>query len=173
MSDQFLGEIRMFGCDYAPRDWAFCDGGLLPIRQNTPLFSLLGTVYGGDGTTTFGLPNLQGRVPIAVGQGPGLTERALGEADGAATVTLTAAQTPAHTHQMSANNANAADTNVPSPNATLAVSAGGTLYQAAANTMLASTALTPAGGDQAHDNLQPYLATNFCIALNGVFPPRP
>jgi len=172
--DPFVAEIRIFPFNFAPRGWAFCNGQLMPISQNTALFSLLGTTYGGDGRSNFALPNLQGSAPMHPGQGPGLSLHDLGETSGSDTVTLLAAELPSHSHAFRADTVDPADTNVPSPSASLAVSTGGTLYQttATAGARLADQALTPAGGGQPHNNLMPYLTVNFCIALQGVFPPR-
>jgi microcystin-dependent protein len=170
--DPFVAEIRIFPFNFAPKGWAWCDGQLLPITQNTALFSLLGTTYGGDGKSTFALPDLQGCAPMHPGQGPGLSLHDLGETGGSDTVTLLSSEMAGHPHALRADTVDAADTNVPSPNASLALSTGGTLYQAATNSQLADQALAPAGGDQPHNNLQPYLTLYFNIALQGVFPPR-
>lgn len=172
MAEPFVAEIRIFPFDFAPTGWAFCDGQLLPISQNTALFSLLGTTYGGDGRVTFRLPNLQGRAPMGPGQGPGLTPRDLGEEGGSESVTLLASEIPAHTHAVRANGLDVADTNVPSPAASFALSSGGTLYQATATATASPAAVVNAGGSQPHNNMQPYLTLSFCIALQGVFPPR-
>jgi microcystin-dependent protein len=172
MADPFVAEIRIFPFNFAPRGWAWCDGQLLPISQNTALFSLLGTTYGGDGKSNFALPGLQGRAPMHPGQGPGLSLHDLGETGGSETVTLLVSELPSHAHALRANVLDVGDTNVVSAAASFAQSSGGTLYQAAANTTLADQALTPVGGDQPHNNLQPYLTLYFCIALQGVFPPR-
>ncbi len=169
--DPFVAEIRIFPFNFAPKGWALCDGQLLPISQNTALFSLLGTTYGGDGQSTFALPDLQGNAPMHPGQGPGLSLHALGEMGGAETATLAVGELPAHGHALRAD-ANPADTNVPSPAAALAQSTGGALYQASAGTQMAPEALTSVGGDLPHNNLQPYLTLSFNIALQGVFPPR-
>lgn len=171
--DPFVAEIRIFPFNFAPKGWAWCDGQLLPLSQNTALFSLLGTTYGGDGKSTFALPDLRGAAPMHPGQGPGLSMHDLGEIGGSDTVTLQVSEMPAHAHAQRANTVDLGDTNIPSPNASFAQSSGGTLYQAASNAQLAPQALTPAGGDQPHNNLQPYLTLYFCIALQGVFPPRP
>ncbi|WGY03960.1 tail fiber protein [Nocardioides sp. QY071] len=174
MADPFVAEIRIFPFNFAPKGWAFCDGQLLPISQNTALFSLLGTFYGGDGKSTFALPNLQGAAPLGQGQGQGLSERFLGEASGSETVTLIQSEIPVHTHTLRADTADLADTSTPNPNASFALSSGGTLYQSAptAADSLALSALSVAGGSLPHNNMQPYLTFNFCIALQGVFPPR-
>jgi len=170
--DPFVAEIRIFPFNFAPKGWAFCDGQILPISQNTALFSLLGTTYGGDGKSTFALPDMQGNAPMHPGQGPGLSLHDLGEVGGSETVTLLESEIPSHTHQMRADNQDPADTNVVSPAAALAKSTGGALYQPASNATMSGNALAPAGGDQPHNNMQPYLTLNFCIALQGVFPPR-
>jgi microcystin-dependent protein len=172
VADPFVAEIRIFPFNFAPKGWARCDGQLLPISQNTALFSLLGTTYGGNGQSTFALPDLQGRVPMHPGQGPGLSLYDLGQSGGSATVTLLQSEVPAHSHTARADTIDTADTNVPSPNASFAQSTGGTLYQSSSNTQLAPEALTPAGADLPHNNLQPYLTLYFNIALQGVFPPR-
>jgi microcystin-dependent protein len=172
MADPFVAEIRIFGFNFAPTGWAFCGGQILPISQNTALFSLLGTTYGGNGQSTFALPNMEGNAPMHPGQGPGLSLHDLGETGGSPTVTLLASEMPSHQHGMRADVVDPADTNVVSPNASFALSTGGTLYQSSANVDLADTALAPAGGDLPHNNMMPYLTLNFCIALQGVFPPR-
>jgi microcystin-dependent protein len=170
--DPFVAEIRIFPFNFAPKGWAFCDGQLLPLSQNTALFSLLGTTYGGDGKSNFALPDLQGNAPMHPGQGPGLSLHDLGETGGSDTVALLESQIPSHPHTLRADTLDVADTNVPSPNASLALSTGGTLYQGASTGQLAPLALAPTGGDQPHNNLQPYLTLNFAIALQGVYPPR-
>ncbi len=170
--DPFVAEIRIFPFNFAPKGWAFCDGQILPLSQNTALFSLLGTTYGGDGKSNFALPNMQGNAPMHPGQGPGLSLHDLGETGGRDTVTLLESEIPSHSHALRADTADAADTNIPSPTASFALSTGGALYQTSANTQLAGQALAPAGGDQPHNNMQPYLTLNFCIALQGVYPPR-
>jgi microcystin-dependent protein len=167
MASPFLGQIQIFGFNFAPRGWAFCNGQLLSISQNTALFSLLGTTYGGNGQTTFALPNLQGRVPMHVGQGPGLTNRTQGEVAGTETHTLNANEMPVHTHTARASSGDASDT-TPVGN----VLAGGGAYAAAPNQAMNALAITTAGGSQPHNNLQPYLVLNFCIALQGIFPSR-
>jgi microcystin-dependent protein len=170
--DPFVAEIRIFPFNFAPKGWAFCDGQILPLSQNTALFSLLGTTYGGDGKSNFALPNMQGNAPMHPGQGPGLSLHDLGETGGSETVSLLESEIPSHSHQLRADILDIADTNVVSANASFALSSGGTLYQAASNAQLSGQALTPAGGDQPHNNMQPYLTLNFCIALQGVYPPR-
>ena len=172
MADPFVAEIRIFPFNFAPKGWAWCDGQLLPLSQNTALFSLLGTTYGGNGMSNFALPDLQGRAPMHPGQGPGLSLHDLGETGGSETVTLLESEIPSHSHGLRANVIDIADTNVPSTAASLALSTGGTLYQPTATTQMAPEALVPAGGDQPHNNLMPYLTFYFCIALQGVFPPR-
>jgi microcystin-dependent protein len=170
--DPFVAEIRIFPFNFAPKGWAFCDGQILPLSQNTALFSLLGTTYGGDGKSNFALPNMQGNAPMHPGQGPGLSLHDLGETGGSESVTLLESEIPSHSHAMQADVLDIADTNVVSPNASYALSSGGTLYQSTGNAFLSDNALAPAGGDQPHNNLQPYLTLNFCIALQGVYPPR-
>jgi microcystin-dependent protein len=172
VSDPFVAEIRIFPFNFAPRGWAFCDGQLMPISQNTALFSLLGTTYGGDGKSNFALPNMQGNAPMHPNQGPGLSPHSLGETGGSTTVTLLQTQMPAHTHFLTAHTQDPADTNVVSPNASLAASSNGTLYQDTQNATLAVVAIGPVGGSVPHNNLQPYLTLNFCIALQGVYPAR-
>jgi microcystin-dependent protein len=172
MADPFVAEIRIFPFNFAPKGWAFCDGQLLPLSQNTALFSLLGTTYGGDGKSTFALPDLQGRAPMHPGQGPGLSLHDLGETGGSETVALLQSEMPLHAHALRANTLDVADTNVPSPSASHALSTGGTLYQPTANTQLDAQAVMPAGSSFPHNNMQPYLTLNFNIAMQGVFPPR-
>jgi microcystin-dependent protein len=181
MSDPFVAEIRMFPFNFPPTGWAFCDGQILPISQNTALFSLLGTTYGGDGKSTFALPNLQGSAPLQPGQGPGLSIYDLGETTGSETVTLITTEMPVHTHFFSVTSD--AGTVATSSDAQLAMGSGGTkqntfladLYSpnaGSANTMMSFAAITVAGGSLPHNNMQPYLTLNFCIALQGIFPPR-
>ncbi len=175
MSNPFLAEIRIFAGNFAPKGWAQCDGQLMPISQNTALFSLLGTTFGGDGKSSFGLPNLQGNAPMYWGQGSGLTLRDIGESGGEQAVTLLQSEVPPHTHNLQAS-ARDADLNNPSPNNSLARSTPGYIYKAPAANLptqqLASQVLAPAGGSQPHNNLQPYLTLTFIIALQGVFPAR-
>ena len=171
MADPFVAEIRIFPFNFAPKGWAWCNGQLLPLSQNTALFSLLGTTYGGDGKSTFALPDLEGRAPMHPGQGPGLSLHDLGETGGSETVSLLESEMPAHSHSVSASLLPA-----DSPNPTgayMAVPANDNIYTNPANLVfMAAEALPPAGGDQPHNNLQPYLTFYFCIALQGVFPPR-
>jgi microcystin-dependent protein len=172
VSDPFVAEIRIFGFNFAPTGWALCDGQLMPISQNTALFSLLGTTYGGDGKSTFALPDLQGNAPMHPGQGPGLSLHDLGEEGGVASLTLLQTEMPAHVHALNASTQPGEDA---SPvGESLARSVGGSLYQTALNPLVALDpgALSPAGGSLPHNNLMPYLTLNFCIALQGVFPPR-
>ena len=175
MSDPFVAEIRIFGFTFAPRGWAQCNGQILPISQNTALFSLLGTTYGGNGQSTFALPNMQQNAPMHPGQGPGLSLHDLGETGGSEFVTLLESEMPLHTHFMRAHNGDQADAQTPSPNTSMAQSANGFAYQATTSqnlTNLNFQILTPAGGSLPHNNMMPYLVLNFCIALQGVFPPR-
>lgn len=170
MSEPFIAEVRIFAGNFAPRGWAFCNGQLLPIAQNTALFSLVGTTYGGDGRTTLGLPNLQGRLPMHPGRGPGLTPRRLGESGGVTTVTLSEAQMPAHTHTMRARADDPGDLADP-VGRSLARSSGGAAYGSAANLKaMHASALPNAGNGQAHTNMQPYLVMRFIIALTGMWP---
>lgn len=172
MSEPFLAEIRMFPWGWAPRGWATCDGQLLPISQNTALFALLGTVYGGDGKSTFALPNLQGSAAMHPGQGPGLSLRDLGEVGGSDTVTLLQSEMPAHPHTLQATQI-PADQPIPTGNLTGTTTADN-LYGAAGNTVtMAPQALPVAGSGLPHNNLQPYLTVTFCIAMQGIFPQRP
>lgn len=173
MADPFVAEIRIFPFNFAPKGWAWCDGQLMPISQNTALFSLLGTTYGGNGKSTFGLPDLQGCAPMHPGQGPGLSLHDLGETGGSETVTLLESETPSHLHVMRASSDDG-DLKAPTPSRSLARSIGGFAYQSSAAGLqpMAPEALPPAGGDQPHNNLQPYLTLFFSIALQGVFPPR-
>ncbi len=173
MADPFVAEIRIFPLNFVPKNWAWCNGQLLPIAQNTTLFSLLGTTYGGDGKSNFALPNLVGRAVIGPGQGPGLSERTLGEPVGQSTVTLTSAEIPSHNHTMQINNV-AGNSTSPNGNG-LAVAARGVPIFApmsGASGNMHASALTEAGGGQPHNNMQHYLTMNFAIAMQGVFPPR-
>ena len=173
MADPFVAEIRIFPFTFAPKGWAFCNGQLMPLSQNTALFALLGTMYGGDGKSTFGLPDLQGRAPLSWGSGAGLTGYGQpGHMEGAETITLLQSEMPVHTHQQRTASQDNADVNLVSLTATHAPSTGGTIYQSSPNGQLAQEALAVAGGSLPHNNMQPYLTMNFCIALQGVFPPR-
>jgi microcystin-dependent protein len=176
MADPFVAEIRIFPFNFAPKGWAFCEGQLLPLSQNTALFSLLGTTYGGDGKSTFALPDLEGRAPMHPGQGPGLSLHDLGETGGSETVTLLESEMPFHTHTiLSAGNPPPANAGIPDPSVALARSSGTTAYQASPFTNLGAMSpnvISIAGGDQPHNNMMPYITFNFCIALQGVFPPR-
>lgn len=169
--DPYLGQISIVGFNFAPQGWAFCNGATLSIAQNTALFSLLGTQFGGNGQTTFQLPNLIGRVPIGQGQGAGLSPRSIGETTGAASVTLTSSQIPAHTHQMSAQSSPGDRANA--QGASLAQSADALYANSPPSDVLAADALAAAGGGQPHENRQPFLGVNFVIALQGVYPQRP
>lgn len=171
MSDPFLGEIRMFGGSFAPRGWALCNGQLMSIAQNTALFSILGTTYGGNGQTTFALPNLQSRVPIHQGQGQGLSPYTLGQQAGSETVTLSVLQMPAHNHLV---NASGDDTGAASKPAgkVLGPTSANIYIPSPDGTVLNANAITATGGNQPHDNIQPYLVVTFIIALEGIFPSR-
>jgi microcystin-dependent protein len=172
--DPFVAEIRIFPFNFAPKGWAFCDGQLLPLSQNTALFSLLGTTYGGDGKSNFALPDMQGNAPMHPGQGPGLSLHDLGETGGSETVSLLESEIPSHSHAVMAA-VNPALLFMPASTTSLARSQNENLYQTVVNTNIVSlsdNAIAPAGGDQPHNNMQPYLTLNFCIALQGVFPPR-
>lgn len=169
MADPFVAEIRIFPFNFAPKGWAWCDGQLLPLSQNTALFSLLGTVYGGDGKSNFALPDLQGNAPMHPGQGPGLSLHALGETGGSETVSLLESEIPSHSHSVRALNQPGLTAtpagNIPARNRFY--------YSGSAPTVtMSDKALAPAGGDQPHNNMQPYLTFYFCIAMQGVFPPR-
>lgn len=174
MADPFVAEIRIFAGNFAPRGWAFCNGQIMPISQNTALFSLLGTTYGGNGQSTFALPNLQGSAPIGEGQGPGLSPRFLGETGGTAAVTLIETQIPSHSHTPSAVTGGGNST---SPfGAAWASQAGRTpppAYASTPNAPMSPAAIGSTGSGQPHNNMPPYLTLNFIIALQGVFPPRP
>ena len=173
MADPFVAEVRIFPFNFPPKGWAFCNGQLLPLSQNTALFSLLGTTYGGDGKSNFALPNIQGNAPMHPGQGPGLSLHDLGEQGGSETVTLLQTEMPSHSHALMAN----------TTAATKSLAAGNTLARGASMTpylaptgaplvAMATQAITPIGGSQPHNNMMPYLTLNFCIALQGVYPPR-
>jgi microcystin-dependent protein len=169
--DPFVAEIRIFPFNFAPKGWAFCDGQILPLLQNTALFSLLGTTYGGDGKSTFALPNLQGMAPMFYGQGPGLSLYDLGETGGSDTVTLLQSEMPVHSHPANASQADATD-RVPSAQLPAGGIGIGQYATPTAVTGLSPRAVSPAGSNSPHNNLMPYLTLNFCIALQGVFPPR-
>lgn len=174
MSSPFVAEIRMWGCNFPPVGWAFCDGQLLPISQNTALFSLIGTYYGGDGRSTFALPNLQGAAPMFWGQSTTGSVYNLGETGGTTAVTLLESEVPAHSHSLQAEPRPA---NLPDPNPNNSLGrAQPVIYKtSAANPplqQLSPQAINPAGGSQPHNNLMPYLTLNFCIALQGIYPSR-
>jgi microcystin-dependent protein len=173
MANPFLAEIRIFPFNFAPKGWAFCDGQVMSISQNTALFSLLGTTYGGDGKSNFALPDMQGNAPMHPGQGPGLSLHDLGEMSGSDTVTLLESEMPAHSHPLTAA-VNAALIKLPGPTVSLARSKNATVYQDTPGNLVSlnDNTIAPAGGDQPHNNLMPYLTLNFCIALQGVYPPR-
>jgi microcystin-dependent protein len=171
MSEPFIAEIRIFAGNFAPRGWAFCNGQLLPVSQNTALFSLIGTTYGGDGRSTTALPNLQGRAPMHPGQGPGLATRRLGESAGSEGVTLTEAQMPSHNHAVAVYG-QPGERKDPAGRS-LAGSEGANVYAAAQNlTAMGASAVAAAGSSQRHNNMQPFLALNFIIALVGLYPSR-
>ena len=176
MADPFVAEIRIFPFNFAPKGWAFCDGQLLPLSQNTALFSLLGTTYGGNGKSTFALPDLQGRAPMHPGQGPGLSLHDLGETGGTEFVTLLESEMPAHSHGMTVSSQLGLENqvNVSNTGQKFAMGDGINLYGPANSNLapMAFQALAPAGGSLPHNNMQPYLTFNFNIALQGVFPPR-
>jgi microcystin-dependent protein len=179
MSEPYVGEIRCFGFQFAPVGWAFCNGQLVAIADNAALFSILGTTYGGDGVATFALPNLQGRIPMHWGNGPGGFNTTIGEVQGATTVTLTTGQIPTHTHTITV-----ADLPAGGVVERVASPAGGSAYLSdsgpdalwnktpTVNAAFSSKAIGSVGGSQPHDNTQPYLVLNFCIALFGIFPSR-
>ncbi|MEA5446014.1 tail fiber protein [Gammaproteobacteria bacterium AB-CW1] len=173
--DPFIGEIRLLGFDFPPNGWAPCDGRVMPVSQYTPLFAVIGTTYGGDGRTSFALPDLRAKVPLGLGHGPGLSPRNLGESGGETAVSITESGLPPHRHELltvpSGRNPSA-NTNDPVDNRV--GSQGGSLFQEGApNASLDPSCLLPAGGGRPHENRQPYLIMNFCIALTGIFPPRP
>ena len=172
MSESFVGEIRMFAGNFAPRGFALCDGQLLAISQNDALFSLFGTIYGGDGRTTFGLPDMRGRIPIHYGQEPGLSNRPIGQKSGAQTDTLSANEVAAHRHALSASTVQAADTS-PSGNVTATMSSGN-LYGTSVSIAMAADAIGPSGSASpgSHNNLMPSQCVNFIVALFGVYPSR-
>lgn len=169
MADPFVAEIRIMSCNFAPQGWAFCNGQILPLSQNTALFSLLGTMYGGNGASTFALPDIQGRHVIHHGQGPGLSLRDIGETGGSDTVTLLESEIPAHSHGLNAAN----DSGLQSTPGD-AVSARANIYSTSIGQQvnMSINGITPSGGGLPHNNRQPFLTLNFCIALQGIFPPR-
>ena len=176
MSQPYIGEIRAFGFNFAPVNWAFCNGQPMNISDNPTLFNVIGTTYGGDGVTTFNMPNLQGRVPMHWGTGPGGTTQ-IGQPQGVTNVTLTTAQTPSHTHTISAallpGGGVVERTAAPNSNSYVSDSSPDTVYKDTSPTFdsqLAANTLSSVGGSQPHDNMQPYLAVNFCICLYGVYP---
>lgn len=172
MADPFVAEVRIFPFNFPPTGWAFCNGQILPLSQNTALFSLLGTIYGGNGKSTFALPDLQGSAPMHPGQGPGLSLHDLGETGGSETVTLLESEIPAHTHTLNT----VTDSGLQStPGGAVSGRAGLYKTNPAGNTLvnMSLNAVAPVGSSQPHNNLQPYLTVNFCIALQGVFPQRP
>jgi len=173
MSNPFVAEIRIFAGNFAPTGWALCNGQLMPISQNTALFSLLGTTYGGDGKSNFGLPNMQGSAPMQSGQGPGLSLRDLGETGGEQTVTLLQTEMPAHTHAVQASTTGG----LPSPTNNAWASGlkghpGSYAASGSGNVQMGPVGTSIAGGNLPHNNMQPFLALTFIIALQGVFPPR-
>jgi microcystin-dependent protein len=177
MADPFVAEIRIFPFNFAPKGWAFCNGQILPISQNTALFALLGTVYGGDGKSTFALPNMIDRAAMHPDQGPGLSQHFLGEEGGSQFVTLLVSELPAHAHFVGRAKADAGDATAPT-NAVWAQSAAGrggaALYhEKPATGKVNPNSLAPTGGSLPHNNMQPYLTLSYCIALQGVFPQRP
>ena len=171
MSNPFLGEIRLFPYNFAPRGWAFCAGQILPIAQNTALFSLLGTTYGGNGVTTFALPDLRGRVAISSGQGPGLSDYLLGQIGGVESITLNSTQLPAHAHPF-APPCNTDDPSAGSPKNNFPASVGNPIYATTSNAAMGAGTTGLSGSGQPFPILQPYLTLNYCIALNGIFPSR-
>jgi microcystin-dependent protein len=176
MAEPFVAEIRIFPFNFPPTGWAFCDGQIMPISQNTALFSLLGTTYGGDGKSTFALPNMQGNAPMHPGQGPGLSLHDLGEVGGSETITLLTSEVPSHAHTVGRGLNAGGDSTSPANNIWAQAPAGrGTLslyHETPPTTAMNPNGLVPTGGNAPHNNLQPYLTLNFCIALQGVFPPR-
>ena len=172
MADPFIGEIRMFAGNFPPKDWAFCDGSLIPIARNTALFSLLGTNFGGDGRVTFALPNLRDRVPLHWGQGAGLSNRSLGDTGGANAVALTPDEMAPHTHSPAANSG-AGDQGSPQSGVWAASATRDLLYSDAATDTNMAAQIGSVGGGLAHENRAPFQTVNYIIALAGVFPPRP
>ncbi len=171
MSEPFVGEIRMFAGNFAPRGWAFCDGQLLAVSQNDALFSLLGTVYGGDGRTTFALPDLRGRIPIHAGTGPGLSPRRLGSKAGTEEETITVNQLPNHNHGPVGASTDIGNLRPPGGKI-LARTTAQSIYQEETSSNMSPSAITSVGGSQSHFNLMPFLCINFIIALFGIYPSR-
>jgi microcystin-dependent protein len=169
MPDPFLGEIRVFAFDFAPSGWAMCDGQLLPISQNTALFGILGTTYGGDGQNNFALPNLQGRFPIHVGQGPGQASYAPGQEGGTETVELQITEMPTHNHQVAASSEDA-DSSKPAGRFLANTGASAVYNTSTPDVVMTADMILPKGDGQPHENMPPYLALNFCIALQGTVP---
>lgn len=173
MSEPFVGEIRMFAGNFAPRGWAFCDGQLLAVSQNDALFSLFGTIYGGDGRTTFGLPEMRGRIPLHAGTGPGLSPRRLGAKSGAERETLTVNQLASHTHDLNANTALATGSAPQGKVLADPTVVGGRIYdQVTQDANAASTVIANTGGSRSHNNLMPTLCVHFIVALFGIYPSR-
>jgi microcystin-dependent protein len=176
MAEPYVGEIRCFGFNFNPQGWALCNGQLLSIAENTALFTILGTTYGGDGISTFGLPNLQGRIPMHWGNGPSGFNTSIGQAQGVTDVTLTISETPAHTHALTAQEVASGGvvlrTPTPGPNTWIANSNPDGVFNSAPtlNAPFSPNAINAVGGSQPHTNMQPYLVLNFCIALDGLFP---
>jgi len=173
MADNFIGEIRAFPFNFAPNGWATCSGQLMAINQNTALFSLLGTYYGGNGTSNFALPNLQGQIAVGQGQGVGLSAYGIGETTGTEVVTLLASQMPSHSHTLPVS-ATAGHITTPSSSVVLGATGRGSplLYSATENASMSTSEQSNAGGNSSHNNMMPYLAINYCIALTGIFPSR-
>lgn len=175
MGDQFIGEVRPFACTFAPSGWAFCQGQLLSISQNTALFSLLGTYYGGNGTSNFALPDLRGRVPMHYGTDPSGNIYSIGEIAGTETITLNGSQMPAHTHNIFGSSQSGGNYQSATAGSAMAGDPRGNFYAPGTSTLTAINSGTVAiytGGNQAHNNIQPYQAINWCIALRGIFPSR-
>jgi microcystin-dependent protein len=170
MAEPFIGEVRIFAGNFAPRGYAMCNGQLLPISQNTALFSILGTTYGGNGTTNFALPNLQGMSPLHPGQGPGLSPYVLGQTGGQTAHTLSVSELPAHAHSL--HGSSAATGGTPGGGVVLAATSGAKVYRGATNLVPMATGLSANGGGQPHENRQPFLVLTFIIAVQGVFPSR-
>jgi microcystin-dependent protein len=176
VADPFVAEIRIFGFNFAPTGWAFCDGQILPISQNTALFALIGTFYGGDGKSTFALPNFEGSAPIHQGQGPGLSEYVLGQSAGSESITLLDSEMPFHTHSLRGSTQSGDNPNPANPPVGFALARYPNIYQANTTqnlTQLGFQVLPPQGSSLPHNHMMPFLTLNFCIALQGVFPQRP